>query len=166
MPGRSSFRRLAEELAIRWRALQHPAKRRPQALRREVKFWRRWLATGGLEWPEEYIYRFDPNANVRDPVLCRLLAVLPGRTVDILDVGAGPTSMVGHRFPGKRIALTAVDPLAGEYDDLLREGGINSASAYDTRERGRVARAIRAQCLRYRLFSQCARPQRRADPDH
>jgi SAM-dependent methyltransferase len=108
---------------MHWRALQHPAKHRPQALRREVEFWRQWLATRGLEWPEEYVYRFDPNSEVSDPVLRRVLTALPRDEVDILDVGAGPASIVGHRFPPKSIAITAVDPLADEYDVLLREAG-------------------------------------------
>jgi SAM-dependent methyltransferase len=45
-------------------------------------------------------------------------------TISILDVGAGPLTRLGYRFPGKTLEVVAVDPLAGEYDRLLREAGL------------------------------------------
>jgi SAM-dependent methyltransferase len=44
--------------------------------------------------------------------------------VKIIDVGAGPVSKLGTRYPGKKIQLVAVDPLAEEYDRLLARFGV------------------------------------------
>jgi SAM-dependent methyltransferase len=97
---------------------------RRRALREEVDYWRRWLATKGGKWAEEYSFRFDPSAEITDPALRDVLAELPDDTVAILDVGSGPVSTVGYRFPEKTIVLVPVDPLAHEYDRLLAEADV------------------------------------------
>lgn len=48
----------------------------------------------------------------------------PGAEVRILDVGAGPLTSVGKRWPGRTVTITPVDALAREYDRLLREAGV------------------------------------------
>lgn len=53
-----------------------------------------------------------------------IVARSPEARVSILDVGAGPVSAVGYRFPGKSVSLTAVDPLADEYNRLLAKAGV------------------------------------------
>jgi SAM-dependent methyltransferase len=107
-----------------WRTRSDPVRGRRRALREEVGYWRDWLQTRGGKWGEEFAFRFDPSAEVADPALRAVIADQPGHEVAILDVGAGPASMVGCTFPGKTIALVAVDPLADEYDRLLREAQI------------------------------------------
>jgi SAM-dependent methyltransferase len=89
------------------------------ALRAEVAYWDEWLATKGGKWAEEYAFRFDPSAEVSDPALRGVLAEISGADVSILDVRAGPASMVRCRFPGKRLRVVAVDPLADRYARLL-----------------------------------------------
>jgi ubiquinone/menaquinone biosynthesis C-methylase UbiE len=42
-------------------------------------------------------------------------------SVCILDVGAGPLTFLGKRSPGKNLSISAVDPLAEEYDKLLKK---------------------------------------------
>ena len=42
----------------------------------------------------------------------------------VLDVGAGPLTIVGKCFRGTRISLSAVDPLAQHYDRLLEKYGL------------------------------------------
>jgi SAM-dependent methyltransferase len=42
----------------------------------------------------------------------------------VLDVGAGPLTIVGKCFRGTRILLSAVDPLAQHYDRLLEKYGL------------------------------------------
>jgi SAM-dependent methyltransferase len=101
-----------------------PATHRRTALAQEVQFWRNWFATAGGQWPEEYRFRTDPEVEVDDPLLREILDASPQATVSILDVGAGPITTVGFRFPGKELAITAVDPLADEYDRILRDHGI------------------------------------------
>jgi hypothetical protein len=36
-------------------------------------------------------------------------------------VGAGPLTMLGYRYPGKTLTIVPVDPLADDYERLLRE---------------------------------------------
>jgi SAM-dependent methyltransferase len=108
----------------RWRARKDPVRGRRRALREEVGYWRDWIATSGGKWPDEFAYRFDPSSEVSDAVLRAAIAGTSNDTVSIIDVGSGPASMVGSVFPGKKLALVAVDPLADEYNRLLDEFGI------------------------------------------
>ena len=96
---------------------------RDRHLRNEVAFWRRWLASEGLIWPEDYAMRFDPRAPVQD-YLARVIDRLGQASVEILDVGAGPVTRIGKIHPSSRIAITATDPLAREYQALLAEFGL------------------------------------------
>lgn len=112
--------RLARQVRMR-----RPATiRRRAALEEEVQFWRSWFATGGLQWAEEYRFKTTQNSEVNDPLLVEILGGIPQPTVSILDVGAGPITSIGFRYPGKQLAITAVDPLAGEYDWILHEYAI------------------------------------------
>jgi SAM-dependent methyltransferase len=107
-----------------WRRRSDPVRGRGAALRAETAYWEEWLATKGGKWPEEYAFRFDPNAEVSDPALRDVLLEIPADEVSILDVGAGPASMVGCRFPGKRLTVVAVDPLGDKYSRLLADAGV------------------------------------------
>jgi SAM-dependent methyltransferase len=97
---------------------------RGRALREEVGYWEGWLATDGGNYPEDYARRIDPGAEVDDPALRSVLASIPEGTVSILDVGAGPLSIVGCRFPGLELTIVAVDPLADKYNRLLHKKGL------------------------------------------
>jgi SAM-dependent methyltransferase len=44
--------------------------------------------------------------------------------VDILDVGAGPLTILGKRHAGRQLRIVAVDPLAAEYDRILGKHGV------------------------------------------
>lgn len=84
--------------------------------RSEIDFWSKWIKTKGLEWKEDYINRLDVNLPLQD----YLVKYLPkGPEVSILDVGAGPLTPLGKILPGYEINITAVDPLAKEYDAIL-----------------------------------------------
>jgi SAM-dependent methyltransferase len=89
----------------------------------ELKFWRSWIKSRGLSWPEDFSYRFDPHAAVRG-IHLEILSRLPQGRVRILDVGAGPLTAIGKQLEGYEIAITAVDPLAAGYDRLLTEAGL------------------------------------------
>jgi SAM-dependent methyltransferase len=118
------FRRLRSRLHS---ASEQPLVRRPKDLwesgkSSEVEFWRRYLVTKGLEWPDDYASRLDPEHSFHE----RLLKFLPphgpsSEPIAVLDVGAGPLSVLGRQVPGRTIELTAVDALANEYDRLLDE---------------------------------------------
>jgi SAM-dependent methyltransferase len=83
----------------------------------EVGFWRSWFATHGLEWPEEYKARLDPTRPLQ-PVVGNRLPVGEHR---ILDVGAGPLTVLGKVWFGQPANIVAVDPLAKAYDQLLEQ---------------------------------------------
>ena len=90
----------------------------------EVAFWQEYLATKGLAWPEDYEPRLDPEQPLQDHVIKHLSAP-PGATVSILDVGAGPLTKLGKRWEGRTVRITAVDPLAVRYKQLLAAAGIS-----------------------------------------
>jgi SAM-dependent methyltransferase len=90
----------------------------------EVDFWTRWFATKGLHWPDDYERRLDPDSPLDEPLIVERLADL-GHEVAILDVGAGPLTILGKRYPGKTLRITPVDPLAREYDTLLDRFGVD-----------------------------------------
>ncbi len=90
----------------------------------EAAFWRRSLAEGGRHWnPEAFRLRMDPCFEFQ-PSLQELVAKSPVALtgiIQVLDVGAGPLSGVGHHWPGRTIQLTAVDPLADTFDQIISE---------------------------------------------
>lgn len=82
----------------------------------EIRHWDKWLGTKGLDSPEDFNLRLDPDS-VLQP---EFAALLPAQDeASILDVGAGPLTLIGKKCAGKRITITAVDLLADEYDRLL-----------------------------------------------
>lgn len=99
---------------IRWR-LGHKS---------EEGFWDRYLRTRGLRWQEEFAGRMNPELEL-DAELAALLPPSSHAAPKILDVGAGPLSVVGKRRGGLPLDLTAVDPLAADYDRLLAKHGLN-----------------------------------------
>jgi hypothetical protein len=83
---------------------------------RETKYWDAYFRTKGLEYADIYSMRFDPDL----PLQPRLTVLLPPhKEIHILDVGAGPLTYIGKKCEGKHIKITAVDPLADQYDRIL-----------------------------------------------
>jgi SAM-dependent methyltransferase len=93
----------------------------------EVDFWAGWLtnAPGTEGWAPDREERLDPQTEIRDPVVREALERNPADEVSILDVGAGPLTWLGFRYPGKKLTIVAVDPLADDYDRLLRDAGLD-----------------------------------------
>jgi SAM-dependent methyltransferase len=83
----------------------------------EVYFWTQWINTNGSDWPDDFKYRTDPNAELGGSAK-KWLEHLTTKTPKILDVGAGPMTALGKYLNGKQIDLTAVDALADYYDQL------------------------------------------------
>ncbi len=96
---------------------------RERHLKGEVEFWRKWMATEGLSWPEDYRRRLDPSVPI-DSYLAEVIDRFPAQSIDLLDVGAGPLTAVGKQHPTKTVRITATDVLAPEYNKLLDEFGI------------------------------------------
>lgn len=94
--------------------------------RSELQFWAAWLAgaPGAEEWTSDRERRFAPDAEVVDPLLRAEIKRLAKRDISVLDVGAGPVTKIGFRYPGTNLAIVAVDPLANEYARLLEAAGL------------------------------------------
>jgi SAM-dependent methyltransferase len=90
----------------------------------ELSYWKEYIDTGGLQWPDEYAERLDPTAPLREQLIADRLDDMSSGVVSMLDVGAGPMTTLGKTYPGKTLAITAVDPLAAGYDRLLEEAGV------------------------------------------
>jgi SAM-dependent methyltransferase len=93
----------------------------------EVDFWESWLvrAPGTEQWASDREERLTPETEIRDPVVREELKRNPAQEISILDVGAGPVTWLGFRYPGKTLTIVPVDPLADEYDRLLRDAGLD-----------------------------------------
>jgi SAM-dependent methyltransferase len=100
---------------LRWRA----------GIRSELRFWRNWLSEGIASGDPKVLRRLDPDAP-SDDTLAALLERMPAEEISILDVGAGPLTNLGKRMPGKRLRITAVDPLAEGYRSMLDEVGVTA----------------------------------------
>jgi SAM-dependent methyltransferase len=93
----------------------------------EVDFWADWLsgAPGTEQWANDRELRLTPETQIRDPFLRAELERNPDEEISILDVGAGPLTSLGFRYPGKSLTIVAVDPLADEYQRLLLDAGVD-----------------------------------------
>jgi SAM-dependent methyltransferase len=97
-------------------------------LRNELTFWDQYLRTRGERWPGEFERRTDPDDPlVERQILSRIRRRHLRRGRDkrpclrILDVGAGPLTILGKRLDDVKVEITAVDPLAGGYNALLQK---------------------------------------------
>ena len=115
------------KFAIRW--LLRPYFRAtaswPKGLAEELRFWDKWLRTrgAGRYRPEEFARLLDPEEPLSG-YYRSLIDQLAGSKVRILDVGAGPLTMLGKTHPTKKLEIVPVDVLASEYDALLAKHGI------------------------------------------
>ena len=97
----------------------------------EVGFWDGWLRTKGMSWKTTYTNRL----NVSMPFLFQYLLIASSAPAQkhfrALDVGAGPLTCAGFRVdevPGATLEVFASDPLAPDYDGLLRKHGLTPIS--------------------------------------
>lgn len=117
--------RHAKEVFIhRWLS---PSSIRKRGLRREVGFWDEWLASHGASWREDFESRLNNQIDLRDHEVVRAIDDLSAPEVSLLDVGAGPLTYLSGTHPRAEVTITAVDPLADEYRELLRKHGISSS---------------------------------------
>lgn len=96
---------------------------REGGLQFETDFWDDYFRTRGGRWPEDYRRRLDPKSPV-EAMHRPFIERLAGTRIRILDVGAGPLTVLGKVFPGKELEITAVDPLASRYDALMAKHGV------------------------------------------
>jgi SAM-dependent methyltransferase len=84
----------------------------------EVAFWSYWINDPDIPWKEERAARLAATTPLQDWAK-ELVHAEPGTTVRLLDVGAGPATQLGKVWPERTVRITAVDPLADEYNELL-----------------------------------------------
>src|ERR1700730_9189855 len=65
----------------------------------ELAFWEKWVATRGLSWPEEFRKRTDQDAEI-EPSIAQFIE---SETDKLLDVGAGPLTVIGTRWNGYKM---------------------------------------------------------------
>lgn len=89
----------------------------------ENEFWTNWLQGQGMTESEEFRRRIDATTPIQEH-LKQLIVAPVGYRIDILDVGAGPVTALGAVWPGCDLRVTAVDPLAAQYNESLERFGV------------------------------------------
>lgn len=85
----------------------------------ETKYWADALRDPGAR--ERFADRLDPEGEISDAPLERAVEEVVGDEIAVLDVGSGPLTSVGKRRNGRRVVVTPIDPLAEDYERVLRE---------------------------------------------
>ena len=96
---------------------------RRAGLAMELTFWDKRLNTYATAMTALYERLLDPNSMIQDEYR-QFFDHIPKKTIEILDVGAGPLTKLGKNHPAKELRIVATDVLAAEYDDLLDKHGI------------------------------------------
>jgi SAM-dependent methyltransferase len=101
--------------------LPYPGKARElwdSNLESEMSYWKNEIRRRDSKaWRTEFAARLDPEAPLQD-----VIAEHIDRTVSvnrILDVGAGPLTSINKKCEFCEISITAIDPLADFYNDIL-----------------------------------------------
>ena len=81
----------------------------------EIEFWSKWLETKGGAWPEDFQFRINPDTEIHEWIAELLNGI---RNPKILDVGAGPMTVLGKKMNGIPLDITAVDALGDLYSRL------------------------------------------------
>lgn len=89
-----------------------------EGISEEIKFWEEWFREKGGAWPHEYAFRVDPDTHLQ-PEFRECIDAPEGARVRILDVGAGPLTLIGKQWPGRTVDIFPTDALADDYEKLL-----------------------------------------------
>lgn len=121
------LRTLGKSLRLRWKRgelLRSSLEERwRDGVREELEYWKKVLATKGLEWPDAYRELLAPDTPLQSE-LTELLQPTQDRELRLLDIGAGPLTVLGKTMPGRSLSIVATDALAEEYDKLLNYYGV------------------------------------------
>lgn len=89
----------------------------------EIDFWKIWIDEKGGHWSDDFKKRLDPELLIEEHVE-NFLRPIPG-TPSVLDVGAGPLTVLGKKMrDGRTIRISAVDPLAAQYNEMFEKASI------------------------------------------
>jgi SAM-dependent methyltransferase len=101
-----------------------PRERWRKHLGSEAGWWERLLARPD-RFREQFGWCLDPELEVRQDELRETIEAVPRDVVRIVDVGAGPVTVVGRRYRGRTIEVIPIDPLADVYNNALRKAGVD-----------------------------------------
>jgi 2-polyprenyl-3-methyl-5-hydroxy-6-metoxy-1,4-benzoquinol methylase len=92
----------------------------------EIGYWDREMSLQG-DYPEDMKDRITPERmiNIYPKCLLPLQKKITGRLPKVLDCGCGAVSMLNYGEENKTIQLTCSDPLAEEYQKLLKKYNYN-----------------------------------------
>src|SRR4051794_11302476 len=120
MAGGLTKQRVVAPFVRLWRRSQSPEKSWRNGLVDEEAFWEGAIAGGGKK-PEAFQRKLSPDTELTE----RLVPFLPqGDPVRILDVGAGPLTVLGKRTPGRVLEIAATDALADQFNRMLDAKGL------------------------------------------
>jgi SAM-dependent methyltransferase len=105
-----------------------PRARWSKHLGSESGYWERLIRSPD-RFREQFGWCLDPELEVRQDELREAIDAVPRDDLQILDVGAGPVTVVGRRHGRKSIRVTAIDPLADAYNAALAKSGIQVSVA-------------------------------------
>ena len=88
----------------------------------EELFWHLWARRfRNSEHPQRWL--LDPARPLSEEIQ-QLLAASPSQPLRILEVGAGPVTVMGHIHPQRQVEITPTDLLASRYARILKRHGI------------------------------------------
>ena len=106
--------------------LPYPGKAREiwdSRIETELNYWKDQIRRQNSEaWRTDYATRLDPDAPLQDVIAKHI-----DRTVKvnrILDVGSGPLTSINRKCDFCEVSITAVDPLADFFNELMAARGI------------------------------------------
>jgi len=106
-----------------WRRLGWLGQSWEEGLPDEILFWTNALTNPAKNWVKsDYDFRLDKSAPLQEEV--RELFKIQPTTLRILDVGAGPLTALGKTWPGTKIEIIAVNPLADRYNEVIDRLGL------------------------------------------
>ncbi|WP_276353611.1 methyltransferase domain-containing protein [Cohnella caldifontis] len=95
------------------------------SIEHELVHWACSLAAKGGEYQDDYNSRLQPDRLLQEE-LTKYINVEPGVQVEILDVGAGPLTILGKKHHQYELVINAVDPLGNFYQQMLKDFDVNA----------------------------------------
>jgi len=89
-----------------------------RSLSAELEYWERYVDSKGFNNEKSWNLRFNPNT-VLYKEFAELISPPANSLVRILDVGAGPATTLGKTLENVSLQISAIDPLAVSYNQIL-----------------------------------------------
>ena len=93
--------------------------------RMEISFWKNLIGNKKHKYKEEFMARINKNREVRG-YHREILDQIYKEDLRILDVGSGPITKIGYYYNDQKLNITACDPNAKAYNELLERSQLES----------------------------------------